>query len=70
MPHRKFENPKALIDYAEQNGLVYAPGLGPLAVALSLHNQSSGSKFPRGEPRTASHGEPYFGTKSPVLALC
>jgi hypothetical protein len=23
MPHRKFENPKALIDYAEQNGLVY-----------------------------------------------
>jgi hypothetical protein len=33
------------------------------------HNQSSGSKFPRGEPRTASHGEPDFGTKSPVLAL-
>ena len=23
MPHRKFENPKALIDHAEQNGLVY-----------------------------------------------
>ena len=22
------------------------------------HNQSSGSKFPRGEPRRASHGEP------------
>jgi hypothetical protein len=30
------------------------------------HNQSSGSKFPRGEP----DGEPHFGTKSPVLALC
>jgi hypothetical protein len=23
MPHRKFANPKALIDYAEQNGLVF-----------------------------------------------
>jgi hypothetical protein len=31
MPQRNFENQKALIDYAEQNGLVYvnSPGYGP-----------------------------------------